>query len=204
MTASPHGPAKPARLIFCLSVLLGASIGLNCLSFWRAHSWRLKAEQRITDPTPRAADSLAVGTVLPPLRGKHLDGSVAVVDYRASRMPTLLYVMSPQCGWCVRNRTNFQAMMSQIEGRFRLVCVSLSTEGLAEYVAANHLNVPQVELLVEVPQSVLAAHKLTATPQTLVVSPEGRLLKLWRGAFTRDKQREVEDFLGVHLPGLTD
>jgi hypothetical protein len=42
-----------------------------------------------------------------------------------------------------------------------------------------------------------------ATPQTLLVSPEGKLVRRWQGAYT-DSQGEVEKALGVRLPGLGD
>ena len=41
------------------------------------------------------------------------------------------------------------------------------------------------------------------TPQTIVVSPEGEILKVWMGAYLEEMQPEVEAFFGLNLPGLT-
>lgn len=46
-------------------------------------------------------------------------------------------------------------------------------------------------------------YKLGATPQTIVVSPEGKVIKNWMGAYSGDKAREVEEYFNVRLPGLT-
>ncbi len=42
----------------------------------------------------------------------------------------------------------------------------------------------------------------SGTPETLVISPTGTVKRVWRGAFTEAVKREVEAYLGVHLPGI--
>jgi len=53
-----------------------------------------------------------------------------------------------------------------------------------------------------IPPNVVSALNLVSTPQTLVVSPNGKLLKHWRGAFAGKIQAEIEQYFGVKLPGL--
>jgi len=48
------------------------------------------------------------------------------------------------------------------------------------------------------------AYKVGGTPNTLVISPEGRVLKNWRGAYMDDLQREVEQYFEVELPGIRE
>ncbi len=43
---------------------------------------------------------------------------------------------------------------------------------------------------------------LGPTPQTIVISPQGKVLKSWVGAYHDKTQREVETEFGVLLPGL--
>ena len=39
--------------------------------------------------------------------------------------------------------------------------------------------------------------------KTIVVSPDGKVLQNWVGAYTEVRQSEVEKFFEVSLPGLT-
>jgi hypothetical protein len=45
---------------------------------------------------------------------------------------------------------------------------------------------------------------LGSTPQTIVISSQGKIEKNWIGAYGDDTKKEVEDYFGVVLPGLTD
>lgn len=44
---------------------------------------------------------------------------------------------------------------------------------------------------------------LGSTPQIIIVSPDGKVLQNWVGAYTGVEQAEVEKFFGVTLPRLT-
>ncbi|MGE0887721.1 MAG: hypothetical protein AB7P14_29725 [Blastocatellales bacterium] len=44
---------------------------------------------------------------------------------------------------------------------------------------------------------------LGSTPQTIVISPEGKVLKNWVGAYGSSKP-EIEAYFGVQLPGITE
>jgi len=44
---------------------------------------------------------------------------------------------------------------------------------------------------------------LGSTPQTIVISAEGRVLKNWKGAYGERVQPDVEAYFGIRLPGLS-
>jgi hypothetical protein len=44
---------------------------------------------------------------------------------------------------------------------------------------------------------------LGSTPQTIVISPEGRVLKNWTGSYGEQVQAELEEYFQIRLPGLT-
>lgn len=48
------------------------------------------------------------------------------------------------------------------------------------------------------------AYGLGATPQTIVVRPDGVIVKNWKGAYTGRLLEEVSSTLGVQLPGLAE
>jgi len=41
--------------------------------------------------------------------------------------------------------------------------------------------------------------RLRVAPTTIVISPEGKVLKVWTGAYRDGLRQEIEAFLGVHL-----
>jgi hypothetical protein len=47
-----------------------------------------------------------------------------------------------------------------------------------------------------------SAYKLGGTPQTLVVSEDGKVMKNWKGAYMSNIQKEVEDYFHIDLPGI--
>jgi hypothetical protein len=46
-------------------------------------------------------------------------------------------------------------------------------------------------------------YRLGGTPQTIVISTDGKVLQNWVGAYADKQQMEVEKFFGLTLPGLT-
>jgi len=131
-----------------------------------------------------------------------VDGSSATVDYGAVGKPTLLYVLSPKCVWCKRNRANIKTLIEQASGRFRVVCVSLIGDGLEKYVAENGLTGSGVEVVFDVPQPLQEKYGLGPTPEIIVLSPQSRVLAKWSGALEAKSMSEAEQFFGVKLPGL--
>ncbi|GEM_PF-1051350 len=183
-----------------LFVFLSLSVACNVLLAWKAISWHRIALAGAR-PAARRPPVLGVGTAFPQIVGKHLDGSAAAIRYGDANLPTVIYVLSPHCVWCSRNRVNLGALIKQGGGKFHLLCLSVTGDGLREYAERNHISGPNVDLVFDVSPGVLSDYQLTATPQTIVVSPEGKVLKVWQGAYQTDSQREIERFLGVQLPG---
>jgi hypothetical protein len=190
----------PDALGSLLALLLPMSLILNGYLGWELHAAGRLALAR--QARAARAPALSVGTVVPPLTGKHLDGSSAKVDYTVANRPTLLYVLQPKCIWCKRNSANFQTLLKQAGGRFNVVCVSLVSEGLDTYAAANGLTAPSVEVVSEVPQVLRDTYHFSGTPEIIVLSKEGRVMAEWSGALQGKKMTEAEQFFGVKLPGI--
>ena len=144
---------------------------------------------------------LKVGAPVPPILAKRLDGQAEVIVYERSAHPTLLYVFTPPCAWCARNLDNFKTLVDKESGGYRILALSLSNEGLAEYVAKNELNVPVYS---DLSRETKNAYKMPGTPQTIVVSPDGRVLQNWIGAYVGEQQKQIESFFQIKLPGLRE
>lgn len=144
---------------------------------------------------------LKIGASVPPIIGRRLDGQLETISYQGANEPTVLYIFTPPCAWCARNMDNFKALADKGSAHYRFIGLSLSQQDLADYVAKNKLTLPVYSGL---SPETLAAYKLGSTPQTIVISPEGKVLQTWPGAYVGDQKLQVETFFHVSLPGLRE
>jgi len=96
---------------------------------------------------------------------------------------------------------NFKTLVDRESDRYRFVGVSLSGEGLVQYVAKNNLSLPVYSGL---SLETLKIYKLGSTPQTIVISHDGRVVQNWVGAYVGDQKKEIETYFHVNLPGLRE
>jgi hypothetical protein len=182
--------------ITCLvaTFLLICSASLNVLLAQKVRQLRegirlIKSEAR-----------LAEGSSVPPIAVRDVNGWPAIISYEQTGPPTLLYIFTPSCGWCSKNVANIQALAEQARDGYRIIGLSLSSENLIDYVAEHNLNFPVYEVSAEGARS----YRLGGTPQSIVVSSDGKVLRNWGGAYSGSLQQDVERYFGVHLPGLAE
>jgi peroxiredoxin len=122
------------------------------------------------------------------------------IGYADSDKPTVLYVFSPSCVWCERNTQNINLIADLKRESFRFIGLSLSDDGLQDYVGSHHFNFPVYAGVTPESAQMLG---LGSTPQTIVISPDGRIQQNWVGAYASSIRPQVEGFFNVRLPGLT-
>ncbi len=149
--------------------------------------------------TGASSHVLQVGVNVPPITATRTDGKIETIAYSSSDRPTVLYIFTPTCSWCERNMDNIKALIHLKDAEYRFIGLSLSGEGLSSYVRAHGLALPTYS---ELPQDLLQVYKLHGTPQTIVVSPEGRVIQNWMGAYVGNQKSQVEAFFHVSLPGI--
>lgn len=149
----------------------------------------------------RAASSpdMAVGQKVPILKVREIGGANAIIDWASDARPTFVYIFSPSCVWCNRNLQNIKALSETRGAAYRFIGLSISDSGLKKYVEENELKFPVFTSPADVRGREV---KLHATPQTIVISPDGRVQEAWLGAYTGRVQAEIERKLGVSLPGI--
>ncbi len=175
--------------------LLGLSVAVNMALAWKVRALRSYAE------VLHKESSLALGTHVSPISARHMDERPVTVEY-SPPVPTVLYVFRPGCGWCQRNRNSFNALCSQISGRYKVVALSLTRgDDLLRFVHENHMKVP---VLAGLQPGTVTEYRLGGTPTTIVVSTQGVVLKRWAGAYNEDLRREIDSYFQVHLPPLLD
>jgi peroxiredoxin len=169
------------------TVLLLVSVGLNVVLGRRL--------QAFMEPEDR---STPVGMAVPPLDVRTPDGHAA--EIRFDGRPTILYYFSPNCGWCEGNWTNVQALIASVGQRYRFVGLSTVAD-VSTYMASHHLS---FEVYSGLTLEAARQYHLGGTPQTIVVSADGRIQYSWSGAYRSRRQHDVERAFGVVLPGMAD
>lgn len=179
----------------CELALFAVSLYFNVTLGWQVHRFRSEANK-----APHIT-KLTVGAALPSIRAKDLEGNVRVIDYANDGRPTVLYVFTPACEWCKRNAANVTMLARKLEPTFRFIGISLSTDVDRQYLTANRIAFP---VYTDLPEAAKRSLGLGSTPQTIVVSPSGRVMANWVGAYGPDLRAKIERFFRVRLPGLTD
>src|SRR5262249_18829469 len=139
---------------------------------------------------------LSIGSKLPPAAVTSLDGRKGELAF--SGLPTILYYFSPTCAWCEKNLTNVQALAAATTGRYRFVGVSTAPD-VSAYITRHHLT---FEVYSGMSIDAVRAYHLGSTPETIVVGTDGRVTRVWSGAYSGTRQREIERYFGLVLPGL--
>lgn len=179
------------RSYYLLMLLLSSSIALNIfqarkITYLKYVDYRLRSESR-----------LMPGNTVPPLEGSTLDGKYIRISFGASEMPLVIYVFTPASSSCVMNLDSIKTLSRGMNGKYRFIGVSLVTDGLAGYVEKDGLGFP---VLSRLSAQTASAYKFSETPETLVVSSQGRVLKVWTGAYMYGVKAEVQSYFGVSLP----
>jgi hypothetical protein len=144
---------------------------------------------------------LKVNSTLPvALLLQDVDGKKVSLQFANDPRPTVLYVLSPLCGWCKRNEPNVRTLAAATGSRFRYVGLSIETRDLKKYIAEGHAPFP-VYLIPS--KDLIRSLGLSGTPETIVVSPTAKVEQLWEGAYLDTNRLQVEKFFGVKLPGLS-
>jgi len=184
---------KPSAMYYLLILLLICSVIMNVLQT------RKIKELRYTDAALRADNDLQPNSSVPPIRAADLNGKTISMSYGDAEFPLIVYVLSPGCSWCTRNKNNVAALANGVLGKYRLLCLSLSSDGLKEYVEKNGITFP---ICSNLSYDTISSYKLGGTPETIVVSPQGKVMKLWRGAYDGKVKEEIESYFKISLPGL--
>jgi hypothetical protein len=180
-----------AGLVLLFSVLTG-SLSLNVY---------LGRELKALTPVRLPSAGIHKDAVLPQIQAVDVDGHKTVIDFNGPRS-SVVYILSPTCSWCKRNKANIVALASQKGREMRFVGLSITSEKLKDYVTTNSLPFPVYAIVS--PQAVQKLGVLDMTPQTVLVRAGGIVEKVWTGAFDAAKQKEIEQYFHAKLPGLQE
>lgn len=179
----------------CLAVLLCISLGVNIFQSRKIREFQAETEAKLQKR------SVQPGTMVPAIAATAVKGAATVIRYSDSQLPTVLYMFAPKCSWCQRNRAAVLSLGEQLKDKARVIGVSVATMGTDEYIEQHPLGFPAVK---DVAADAHEAFKMGSTPQTVVVSPEGKVLKSWVGAYMGNTKRDVESYFDIRLPAVDE
>jgi len=175
---------------------LGAAL-LICSLFTNVMLARRVSNLVSTVDTLRGEHGLKIGQKVSPIHATNLDGEAKELAYSDADVDTVVYVFTPSCHWCKENLPGFHALLDEAKGRYRVVGLSLSRDGLPQYIADQHLTIP---VYINPTAKDLQSYNLGGTPETFVVSPAGVVKKIWVGAYMDDQRKDIERSLAITLP----
>ena len=177
-----------------LTVLLVLSLGFNVVMALRVRS----VMARLSPP----ASVLNIGDVAPSIPLLDLEGRQMRLAFD-TKNPTILYYFSPDCPWSRRNSQNIAALAADTVERYRFISYSRGPIARNDAKRANGAPMPILTDGTDGPLSLRLQYKLVGTPETLVISSDGHVMRNWQGAYRGELKSEIERFFGVQLPGLS-
>ena len=191
---SPAPAVSPSKAVSFLDksallILFAASIALNFFLIVRVHELSQKTSSH---------PLLTAGTEMPSIEAQTVNGVPGTIDYASASVPTVLYVFTPQCGWCKRNLPDLHALADQAGNKYRLIGLSLTDRDLKQYIDTQHLDFP---VYTHLSSATMSAYQLGGTPATIVISPQGKILNSWVGVYGDGIKEKIESSLQVSLPG---
>jgi hypothetical protein len=137
---------------------------------------------------------IPAGTAVPPIRGTDLSHKQVSVDYKGLKERTLLLVMSPICGVCMANWSNWEQIASNVDTKkTRAYLLNVSNANLGPFLLTH--TVPKIGILAHVEAETIPFYRFFTTPQTLIIGTSGRVERVWAGALASGDVREIIDYL---------
>lgn len=140
-------------------------------------------------------DFLKPGQQVRSFAAKTLSGQRQMVNYSA-RAKTVLLVFTPQCPACERSLPYWKAIKEACDrNQYQIFGISLdSSSETAGFLTSNGLN---LEVFAGIDAEFRNAYKLNLTPLTIAIDNNGKVEKIWPGAFNEKSKAEVESYFGI-------
>jgi peroxiredoxin len=187
ITAGFHGRPSELRLMYCLFVV-SLAVNVFLVSGGTARRGR----------PPAPPEPLPIGSRLPlSMQVTTLDRQAVTLSFSTQRKGTLVYVFSPKCIWCEKNKNNIRALANFIRPDYDILGISTIDEGLRQHLDAEPLPFP---VYLDPSHALLDAFRMVGTPATYLVSADGLLKRSWRGAYRGLAGQDIQQLFGVRLP----
>lgn len=144
----------------------------------------------LEDPSRFFEKTLQAGQTVPAIRAEDVNGKDLALSYSSDSPFTLVLWFSPTCSSCEDNFGLWKDVdRLRIADKLRIVgfCSCTATEGRT-VVAEKGLEFP---VLAATDQSIVDLYKGNLLPQTILISPEGAIRRVWPGAMLESQKKEL-------------
>lgn len=175
-----------------VTILLIFSVSINLLLAYTL--WENRKSYSALENAIEYDKGVLPGEKVPSLTAFDLNNEEINISYKDK--PTVLYVFTPDCGWCLKNLENLKTLVTQTKNAYSFIGISLKNNNLDQYIKNNEINFP---IYHSPPKDVYRDYKMGRTPQTFVISPDGYVIATWAGAFEGENRKQIEEFFDVSL-----
>lgn len=132
------------------------------------------------------------GTQVSDLRGFDVQGKPLLLSYHgASPHKVLLFVFSPTCRFCAENWPNWWRIFSELDhNAVQPAAVDVTATATPDFIAQHQMTAMPV--FVQVDPKAVPEYHFHLTPQTILLSPDGKVEKVWSGVLTVGDIAELE------------
>lgn len=182
---------------FLLVLILSVSVGFNVYL-----AQEIKNQRNIWNllEADKAEHEITLGKRVSTLSAQDHTGQSISISHDPVK-PTVLYVYSPDCVWCERNVQNIVQLYDIAKNEYNFVGLSIAKSDSEFVDEQNEFSFP---VFFNPSDRSRLEYNIRSTPSTYVISPEGKIIKFWSGAYSDKLRPDVEKFFSVRLPGLTE
>jgi peroxiredoxin len=148
-------------------------------------------------PIGKQPEFLKPGQPVPPLAANTLSGQRQMVNYAVSAK-TVLLVFAPQCTACERALPYWREI-KEVCARNQYQIFGISLDDSPKTNAFLKMKGLNVESFVDIDAEAREAYKLSLTPMTIVIDNNGKVERIWPGAFNPETKLEVERYFGISV-----
>jgi len=115
---------------------------------------------------------------------------------------TVVYVYSPNCGWCAANYSSILSLAKQRGSDYKFVGLSILPDkaGLEQYLVKHPYPFPSY---IDSSATDLDSLGFSGTPQTILIDRNGTIKHVWEGAYGQKTGRDIEQFFSMKLPDIS-
>ena len=184
-----HSPVWPTLAVLISALCLGLTLAVAYVTVSTVHTRR--------SPRP---DTLSVGSRVPSFRATDArTGSPVNISFRVDNRQFLFYAMSPACKWCEVNEASINALAMQTVKNITVVGLSITSDNISDYLLRTKYPFPVYTGLSD---AVWRSYGITATPTSILTSSDGRVERIWEGAYVSGTKSDIERTLRIHLPAV--
>lgn len=179
-------------LLLAIIVVMAAEIGYLIYQNQRLQALFDNPEQYLRTLKPE--------DTVPAIRTQDISGAELALRYGPDEPHTLLVWFSAGCGSCRENFAFWDSVKTQyVSESLRMVGFCACTMDEA-YQLQHELNITY-PIVPVTDQFLVETYKGNVVPQTIVISPEGQVIKVWPGELLGSQKKEILATFGA-LPTL--